>query len=91
VMGLQKGVYGIRLTATDVFGNFSSDTVWVAVDTTVSFASKRPQIKQSSIVANSQLSFSDPGFLFGEAIVTRQLKIKKSRREIAFISRFTNH
>jgi len=45
IMGLQKGVYGLRLTASNNFGIFSSDTVWIAVDTLVSFPVIHAQIK----------------------------------------------
>jgi hypothetical protein len=40
LMGLQKGLYGVRLTATNQFGSASTDTVWIAVDTTISFSGK---------------------------------------------------
>jgi hypothetical protein len=36
-MGLQKGLYGVRFTASDQLGAFSCDTVWIAVDTLISF------------------------------------------------------
>ena len=45
VMGLQKGVYGLRFTASDHDGAFSSDTVWIGVDTLISIPGKRAQMK----------------------------------------------
>ncbi|MGB8195215.1 MAG: hypothetical protein WCF67_24980 [Chitinophagaceae bacterium] len=42
MVGLQKGVYAFRFTATDERGLFSSDTVLVAVDTTIAFPNNLP-------------------------------------------------
>jgi hypothetical protein len=42
MVGLQKGVYTFRFTATDQRGLFAADTVIVAVDTIVSFTNNAP-------------------------------------------------
>ena len=47
IMGLQKGIYGLRFTASDPAGAFSSDTVWIGVDTLISIPGKHSQIKTS--------------------------------------------
>jgi hypothetical protein len=45
IMGLQKGVYGIRFTVSDEVGTFATDTVWIGVDTLISIPGKHSQIK----------------------------------------------
>lgn len=42
ITGLKRGLYAFRLTATDTRGLFAADTVWVAVDTAVSFINNVP-------------------------------------------------
>ena len=46
IMGLQKGVYGLRFTASDQEGEFSTDTVWIGVDTLISIPGKHSQMKK---------------------------------------------
>lgn len=43
MVGLQRGVYTFRFTATDQRGLFATDTVVVAVDTIVSFTNNAPR------------------------------------------------
>ncbi|HYJ37467.1 MAG TPA: hypothetical protein VEV87_02580, partial [Chitinophagaceae bacterium] len=57
VMGLQKGVYGIRLTVSNQLGAFSSDTVWIGVDTLISIRDNHSQLKP-----NRRLNISMKGF-----------------------------
>ncbi len=45
IMGLQKGVYGLRFTVSDQAGTFSTDTIWIGVDTLISIPGKHSQIK----------------------------------------------
>jgi len=52
VIGLQKGLYAFRLTASDRNGLYSTDTVWVGVDTAVSFSSGKIQTSQLELAEN---------------------------------------
>lgn len=42
ITGLKRGLYAFRLTTSDTRGLYASDTVWVAVDTIVSFINNLP-------------------------------------------------
>jgi hypothetical protein len=50
IMGLQKGIYGIRFTVSDQLGTFASDTVWIGVDTAISFQSNHSQLNPSLLL-----------------------------------------
>ena len=71
LMGLQKGLYGLRLTASDRFGTFSSDTVWIAVDTSISFPVIQAQVKpfQDAYFSNSSFIFENAPFIPSNLLV----------------------
>ena len=73
LMGLQKGLYGVRLTATNQFGSASTDTVWIAVDTAISFSGTMkihllPQLQMANKLSSILESDS---FCSGESIVSK--------------------
>ena len=73
LMGLQKGVYGVRFTATNEFGSFSTDTVWIAVDTTISFSNNLSDLQLTQLCINSPMQrIFEPELLsIGEAEMLR--------------------
>ena len=78
IMGLQKGVYGLRLTASNNFGIFSSDTVWIAVDTLVSFPDIHAQAKPFQ-----EESFSTArAILQNEPIVLSNLLVRNRKSKL---------
>jgi hypothetical protein len=72
-MGLQKGLYGARLTATNQFGMFSTDTVWVAVDTAISFSTNTKHFSRQQLMFGIQASciFENKLLCIGEADVAK--------------------
>jgi hypothetical protein len=58
VMGLQKGVYGIRLTVSNRLGAFSCDTVWIGVDTLISIRSNHAQLRSERMLNISTQCFN---------------------------------
>jgi len=74
LMGLQKGIYGVRFTATNEQGACSTDTVWIAVDTTISFSSNllRPANENLCINGPSSSIFGNELLSIGEAEMLRK-------------------
>ena len=70
-MGLQKGVYGVRLTATNQNGQFTTDTVWIAVDTTISITGMQRHVAplQAREYLHLEFIFQNELLPIGEAVV----------------------
>ncbi len=74
ITGLKRGLYAFRLTASDTRGLYASDTVWVAVDTIVSFINNLPFAyagrDTTVFVPNPQITLSAIGSMDPDGFIT---------------------
>lgn len=74
IIGLQRGVYAFRLTASDNRGMFGADTVLVAVDTSVAFINNMPIAFAGNdttvFVSNPLANLSAAGSMDPDGVIT---------------------